>query len=146
MDRAAAERRRYASVVPETPSNLTPELPAVPTTRAEALSTALAALDALAELGETIEDEWSYVTALAEAGRARIRSATGPASSAALEPDRGVAVAAACAEVARITDPHRAIDWLSTFPAVVELALAIEPETAAPRPPASGGSTPPTGA
>ena len=44
--------------------------------------------------------------------------------AAPLAPDRGAAVAAACAETARIVDPHRAIDWLSTFPAVVELALA----------------------
>ncbi len=99
--------------------------------RGAALDAALAALDALAVLGETIEDEWSYVTALADAGRARLRAAAGPDTGAALAPDRGAAVAAACAETARIDDPHRAIDWLSTFPAVVELALGPALDAAA---------------
>ncbi|HYN47318.1 MAG TPA: hypothetical protein VER83_00540, partial [Candidatus Nanopelagicales bacterium] len=44
-------------------------------TRGAALAAALAALEGLAELGETIEDEWTYVTALAEAGRSRLRTA-----------------------------------------------------------------------
>ena len=92
-------------------------------TRGTALAAALAALEALAGLGETIEDEWTYVTALAEASRSRLRTAAGVALAAPLAPDRAAAVAAACAETARIVDPHRAIDWLSTFPAVVELAL-----------------------
>jgi hypothetical protein len=105
-----------------------------PSTRGAALDTALAALAALAELGETIEDEWSYVTALTEAGRARLSAAAGLDAAVPLAPDRAAAVAAACAEIARITDPHRAIDWLSTFPAVVELALAapVGSETAGP--------------
>jgi hypothetical protein len=92
-------------------------------TRGAALAMALAALEGLVELGETIEDEWTYVTALAGAGRSRLRAAAGVDPATALGPDRGAAVAAACAETARIVDPHRAIDWLSTFPAVVELAL-----------------------
>ena len=96
---------------------------AVPATRGAAVAVALAALAVLAELGETIEDEWPYVTALAEAGRARLSTAAGPDPAAPLAPDRVAAVAAACDEIARITDPHRAIDWLSTFPAVVELTL-----------------------
>lgn len=94
-----------------------------PATRGAALATALAAFDALAELGETIEDEWSYVTALADAGRARLRAAAGAGVDEVLPADRGAAIVAACAEVARITDPHRAIDWLSTLPAIVELSL-----------------------
>jgi hypothetical protein len=96
----------------------------LPVAVATAVAAALAALDALAELGETIEDEWSYVSALAEAGRHRVREAAGPEPMAALPAARLEAILAACAETARITDPHRAIDWLSTLPAVVELALA----------------------
>ena len=92
-------------------------------TRGTALAAALAALAGLADLGETIEDEWTYVTALAEAGRSRLRTAVGVDPATPLAPDRATAVAAACAETARIVDPHRAIDWLSTFPAIVELAL-----------------------
>jgi hypothetical protein len=96
------------------------------TTRGAALATALEALDRLATLGEDVEDEWTYVTALAEAGRKRLHAAAGPDPGAALAPARAAAVAAAADEAARITDPHRAIDWLSTLPAVVELALAGE--------------------
>ena len=71
--------------------------------------------------------------ALAEAGRGRLRAAAGPDPEAALPPDRGAAVAAAADEAGRIADPHRAIDWLSTFPARrSELAVAGEP-------PATGG-------
>jgi hypothetical protein len=101
-------------------------------TRGAALDAALAALERLAELGESIEEEWTYVTALADAGRSRLRNAAGVDPAAPLAADRGAAVAAACAETARIVDPHRAIDWLSTFPAVVELALGVPAAAAAP--------------
>jgi hypothetical protein len=107
------------------------------TTRGAALASALAALDRLAALGEDVEDEWTYVTALAEAGRTRLRTAAGPDQGAPLAPARAAAVAAAANEAARITDPHRAIDWLSTFPAVVELALLDAPDASA------GVATPP---
>ena len=30
-------------------------------------------------------------------------------------------------EIGRISDPHRAIDWLSTFPQVVLIGLGEEP-------------------
>ena len=103
-------------------------------TRGAALASALAALDALADLGEVIEDEWTYVTTLAEVGRARLRAAAGPDLGEVLRADRAGAVDAVCEEVARITDPHRAIDWLSTFPAVVELALGPLPAPAAEAP------------
>ncbi len=108
----------------------TPPFPDV-RTRGAALAAALAAVDALAGLGETIEDEWSYVTALAEAGRGRLRAAALADPAEPLAPDRGAAVTAACAEVSRISDPHRAIDWLSTFPALVELALGPAADAAA---------------
>jgi len=118
-----------------------------PATRSAALAAALAGLDGLAELGETIEDEWTYVTALAEAGRARLNTAAGLDPTVTLAPDRAAAVAAACAETARIVDPHRAIDWLSTFPAVVELALATPDGAVGPRPgtPAPRPGTPANG-
>jgi hypothetical protein len=86
------------------------------------LATALAACSLLAELGETVEDEWTYVTKLAEVGRARLRAAV-PDANAAVSPESAAAIDALAAEVGRIADPHRAIDWLSTFPAVAELAL-----------------------
>jgi hypothetical protein len=100
---------------------------AVPATRGAATHLAVSAVDALQALGEEIEDELLYVAALAETGRRRLREVAGADADAPLDDVRGAAVVAACAEVARIADPHRAIDWLSTFPAVIELALARTP-------------------
>jgi hypothetical protein len=104
---------------------------ALPATRAEAVERALAAFDELVAVGEAIEEEWIYVTDLAAAGRAVIRGAGGqsaaagqsPPDRAALPADRAAAVVAAAAEIGAIEDPHRAIDWLSTYPAIVALAL-----------------------
>ncbi len=84
---------------------------------------AIAAERALADLGEAIEDEWSYVndldatwaTRLAEVGAARAAEPVAASVAAALDE--------AIAETESIVDPHRAIDWLSTFPQVVLLAL-----------------------
>lgn len=113
--------------MPDSPPS---EPPVAPGTRGDAVALALEALDRLAELGEGVEDEWTYVTALAEAGRARLRAARGDAASS-LALDRAGAVAALVAETARIRDAHRAIDWLSTLPAVVELAIVAPPARAA---------------
>ena len=93
----------------------------------DAFDRARDALSALAELGEEIEDEWSYVTDLTEAWGARfeeVAAVRGP------EPAPGEASAAldrAIDEIERIEDPHRAIDWLSTFPQVVLVALGEQP-------------------
>ena len=85
----------------------------------------MAAFGLLAELGETVEDEWTYVTRLSEVGRGRLRAAV-PDSGRRVPPEVAEAVDALAAEAGAITDPHRAIDWLSTFPAVVELAFGAE--------------------
>ena len=91
--------------------------------RAELAERAAASYLALAELAETIDDEWEYVTDLTDAYVAAIRALAdvGPADPAPA--DMIDAVDLAIAEIALITDPHRAIDWLSTFPHVVALAL-----------------------
>jgi hypothetical protein len=102
------------------------------------LATALAAFGLLAELGETVEDEWIYVTKLAEVGRARLRAAV-PDGSGRVSPESAAAIDGLAAEAGRITDPHRAIDWLSTFPAVAELALGGGSAIAPAPPPAGGG-------
>jgi hypothetical protein len=108
------------------------------------LASALAALGALADLGETVEDEWTYVTKLAEMGRARIRTAV-PDGDALVPAATAAAIDALAAEAGRITDPHRAIDWLSTLPAVAELALGTG-AGAVPVPGTSVGGTPAPGA
>ena len=74
-------------------------------------------------LGEDIEDEWSYVNDLATAWQARIETLIdeqGQEPASALE---AAAISRAVDEIGRISDPHRAIDWLSTFPQVVLLTL-----------------------
>jgi hypothetical protein len=93
-----------------------------PVRAGDLLASALAALGVLADLGETVEDEWTYVTKLAEMGRARIRAAV-PDGDALLPAETAAAIDALAADAGRITDPHRAIDWLSALPAVAELAL-----------------------
>ena len=87
------------------------------------LDRALEAYDALAELGEEIEDEWTYVTDLAAAWRERLASVAAARRGEPLDPAIEGAIARAIDEVAGIDDPHRAIDWLSTFPQVVLIAL-----------------------
>jgi hypothetical protein len=99
------------------------------------LDGAIATLESLGALGEDVEDEWTYVTDLVAAQRLRLeavaeRRGHEPATDAAVQ-----AVELAAEEVGLITDPHRAIDWLSTFPELVALAVG-EPVGGAP---AGGG-------
>jgi len=81
------------------------------------------AYEALSELAETVEDEWQYVTDLVDAYLPSIQALDGTDPGRAIPPDTVAAVDEAIAEAALITDPHKAIDWLSTFPHVVALAL-----------------------
>jgi len=92
----------------------------------EAIDRALAAYAQLTELAEEIEDEWSYVNDLSSAWRERLEQAR-PGTGAPLDPAVDAAIHRLIDEVDRITDPHRAIDWLSTFPQVALLALGETP-------------------
>jgi hypothetical protein len=91
------------------------------------LDRALDAYAELAELGESIEDEWSYVNDLADAWRERLGEVATDRGSVAAPPGASIAVDRAIAEIGLIADPHRAIDWLSTFPQVVLLAIGASP-------------------
>jgi len=96
-------------------------------TIADLVARAVDRLDALQVLGEEIEDEWTYVTELGDAWRARLEDV---ASGRATEPatsEQTAAVERAVEEARAISDPHRAIDWLSTFPQVVLVALGERP-------------------
>ncbi len=96
-------------------------------TVADAIAAAHAAYDTLSELAEDVADEWSYVNDLATAWRDRLDDV---AAARGHEPaDDGVAAAieAVAAESAAIDDPHRAIDWLSTLPQIVLIALGERP-------------------
>jgi hypothetical protein len=81
----------------------------------------------LAELGEEVDDEWQYVQDLVTAWRDRLETVGEARATEPLAADRAAAVARAVDEARRITDPHRAIDWLSTLPQVVLVALGERP-------------------
>jgi hypothetical protein len=98
-----------------------------PTNVAAALALAVDRIEVLAELGEDIEDEWQYVQDLSDAWRARLAEVAAARGDEALPVDRGAAVARAVDEARLISDPHRAIDWLSTLPQVVLVALGERP-------------------
>jgi hypothetical protein len=90
---------------------------------ADCITLTLEALETLAGTAEPIEDEFQYVADLGTVWRGRlatVRDARGeePASAGA-----EAAVEALVAEANLITDPHRAIDWLSTLPQVALAAL-----------------------
>ena len=88
---------------------------------------ALAAYEELISLGETIEDEWSYVNDLGDSWRSRIDELVASRGGEAATPAQAAAVERVIDEVGRITDPHRAIDWLSTFPQVVLTTFGEKP-------------------
>lgn len=92
-----------------------------------AVARALAAYASLTELGEEVDDEWSYVNDLATAWRDRLDEVASARMGARIDPAADVAIDRAIDEIGRITDPHRAIDWLSTFPQVALLALSETP-------------------
>ena len=96
-------------------------------TTADAIDRALSAYAVLTELGEGIEDEWSYVNDLASAWRDRLEDVAATRGDVPIDPATDVAIDRAIDEIASITDPHRAIDWLSTFPQVTLLALGETP-------------------
>lgn len=88
----------------------------------------ITSIAALVVLGETIQDEWTYVHDLELVWVARLRAVAADRSTS-LVPSATLAAAIdrLCDETARITDPHRAIDWLSTLP---QATLVVLGETA----------------
>jgi hypothetical protein len=88
---------------------------------------AIDAYGVLVELGEELEDEWSYVNDLADAWRDRLDEIATDRGPESVSEEVGLAVDRAIAEIGLIADPHRAIDWLSTFPQVVVLAVGATP-------------------
>ncbi len=94
-----------------------------PTTIAALIDRALAAYDDLTALGEEIEEEWTYVNDLAAAWRDALEAAAADRADAPAPDAAATAVDRAIDEIALIEDPHRAIDWLSTYPQVVLLAI-----------------------
>lgn len=94
-----------------------------PSTIPELIERALAGYAELTTLGEDIEDEWSYVNDLSAAWTARLEAVAAARDGDGALPATVAAVERALDEIAAIRDPHRAIDWLSTFPQLVLVAL-----------------------
>jgi hypothetical protein len=99
----------------------------MPDTVRSALDRALQALDGLQQLGEDVEDEWTYVNDLGDAWRSRLDAVVDARGDDPLTDGRAAAVDRAIEEAGLVSDPHRAIDWLSTFPQIVLVALGERP-------------------
>jgi hypothetical protein len=93
----------------------------------DAIAVARPAYDDLTTLAEEVEDEWSYVNDLASAWLERMDAVGDARGHETTTAGVAAAVPALAAEVALLDDPHRAIDWLSTFPQVLLIALGERP-------------------
>ena len=92
-------------------------------TVADLITRAIVAFDALAETAAPIEDELQYVADLGTVWGARLRAVAAARGTEPAPPGAEAALDALAAEAGRISDPHRAIDWLSTLPQVALAAL-----------------------
>ena len=99
----------------------------MPSTVRDLVDRALVGFDALTVTAEPIEDEYQYVRDLETVWTARLRAVAVARADEPASPEAEVAVATVVDEASRITDPHRAIDWLSTLPQVVLTALVEAP-------------------
>ena len=95
----------------------------MPPTIAELVERTIAGFESLSATAEPVSDEWQYVTDLGTVWRARLQAVADSRGAEQAPPGAGDAIAALVAEAARIADPHRAIDWLSTLPQVALAAL-----------------------
>jgi hypothetical protein len=93
------------------------------TTLGDLARAVLAAHEGLATLAEEVEDEWTYVTDLFAAWRGRIEELIDERGSETVTSLEAAAIDRAIDEIGRISDPHRALDWLSTFPQIVLVSL-----------------------
>jgi hypothetical protein len=93
----------------------------------DAIAVARLAYDDLTGLAEDVEDEWSYINDLAAAWIDRMDEVADARGHEVAGSGVAEAVPALVAEVAALDDPHRAIDWLSTFPQVLLVALGERP-------------------
>lgn len=92
-------------------------------TVASCIARALEGFEILAVTSEPIEDELVYVTDLGTVWKARMAAVVAARGPEEAPPGAADAMDALVAEAERITDPHRAIDWLSTLPQVALAAL-----------------------
>jgi hypothetical protein len=96
-------------------------------TIADCVARALDAFDVLVATAEPVEDEWQYVTDLGTVWRARLTSVSNARGDEPAPAWTAAALDALATEASLITDPHRAIDWLSTLPQVALAAIGEVP-------------------
>jgi hypothetical protein len=84
-------------------------------------------LDVLAETAASVDEEWQYVRDLLTVWGGALRAAAETRSGQAAPAGAEAAIDRLGAEAASVLDPHRAIDWLSTLPAVAILAVGEGP-------------------
>ena len=106
--------------------DVTPARP-LPRTVADAIELVRTAYEDLTALAEDVEDEWSYVNDLSSAWTDRLDEVAARRGSDAAPDDVGKAAHALASEIVSVDDPHRAIDWLSTAPQVLLIALGERP-------------------
>jgi hypothetical protein len=94
---------------------------------ADCVTRALEGFDALVLTAEPVEDEFQYVADLGTVWRGRFSAVVAARGDEPAPAGAGEAMEALVAEVALITDPHRAIDWLSTLPQVALAAIGEAP-------------------
>jgi hypothetical protein len=96
-------------------------------TVSDLIDRALAGFDVLAATAEPIADELQYLADLDTVWRARLVAVAGARGTEPAPAGTEAAIEALVEEAGRITDPHRAIDWMSTLP---QVALATLGEAA----------------
>jgi hypothetical protein len=92
-------------------------------TVATGIADALTVLAGLRARGEEIADEWQYVVDLESVWANRLRQVAEARGAEPLPDAAERALRRLALEAASIGDPHRAIDWLSTFPQATLVAL-----------------------
>ena len=88
---------------------------------------AIASLTALASTASTVEDEWQYVSDLVTVWGGSLRAVAATRAGQSAPPGAEAAIDRLADEAASISDPHRAIDWLSTLPLVALVAVGEAP-------------------
>jgi hypothetical protein len=93
------------------------------TTVADLVARARAAFEVLATTAEPVTDELQYLADLETVWVARLRAVAEARGAEPAPVGVEAAIGALSAEAAAISDPHRAIDWMSTLPQVALAAL-----------------------
>jgi len=89
----------------------------------ELIDRAQAGFDELGLLAEDVADEWTFVTELVAAQGRRFGAIAARRGAEDAPESVEQAVNELIGEIGLIDDPHRAIDWLSTFPDLIAMAL-----------------------